>query len=55
MKPSASFYNVGRGPSVDTAALAKALEKSSWHLPHWMFLKKSHCPKMIRYGTSKTL
>lgn len=28
MKPSASFYNVGRGPSVDTDALAKALEKS---------------------------
>lgn len=27
MKPSASFYNVGRGPSVDTTALAKALEK----------------------------
>lgn len=27
MKPSASFYNVGRGPSVDTAALTKALEK----------------------------
>ena len=50
MKSSASFYNVGRGPSVDTVALTEALRQKKSHLRLLMFLKKNLYPQMIRYG-----
>lgn len=51
MKDSAIFMNFGRGDLVETNILKEALLQKRLLLLYVMYLKKSHCLKIIRFGT----